>query len=356
MHESESVTVKYVMNSKNDGLRKAAILMASLDGETADLLLQRLEPGQVEQVRQMANGLGPIDTGTRRRIVDEFLRTGAGSGNGQDTGTRIEGDLASRLAAAAARPDGPGSRVSSGTRPFGFMAEAESEKLATLLASERPQTIALVVSHLPPDRAGGVLVHFPPALQTEVVHRLVDLEETDPEVLAEVEEALSARFFEQVRMHRRRVAGLPAVAGILGASDTRVGAEILENLARHNSPLARKLRPADLSFDNLLMLDDLSLATVLRASDPEVAILALVGATPGLIERILSKLPDAEARIVRHRLDHLGPTRLSDVEEARLRIAEVARDLAAKGEIDVPVELRAGIRPPAPAARFVCQA
>jgi flagellar motor switch protein FliG len=344
------------MNSKNNGLRKAAILVASLDGETADLLLQRLEPEQVEQVRRMVADLGPIDPATRRRIVDEFFRTGAGSGDRRDTGTQIKGDLASKLAAAAERSADSGSGVSSSTRPFGFMLEARSEKLATLLASERPQTIALVISHLPPDQAGSVLVHFPPALQTEVVHRLVDLEETDPEVLAEVEEALSSRFCEQIRMHRRRVAGLPAVAGIISASDTRVGAEILENLAAHNSPVARKLRPAELSFDNLLLLDDLSLGTVLQASDPEVAILALVGAPPRLIERILSKLPDAEARIVRHRLDHLGPTRLSDVEEARRRIAEVARELVAKGEVDVPVELRDQIRRPDPATRFVCQA
>jgi flagellar motor switch protein FliG len=135
-----------------------------------------------------------------------------------------------------------------------------------------------------------------------------------------------------------------------------VGAEILENLAAHDSPVARKLRPAELSFDNLLLLDDRSLETVLRISDPEVAILALVGAPPGLIERILSKLPDAEARIVRHRLDHLGPTRLSDVEEARRRIAVAAQELATKGRIDVPDELRARVRRPAPAARFVCHA
>ncbi len=80
------------------------------------------------------------------------------------------------------------------------------------------------------------------------------------------------------------------------------------------------------------------------------------GVSAKLIERILSKLPEAEARIVRHRLDHLGPTRLSDVEEARQRIAEVARQLASKGEIDVPDELRAAVRSSAPAARFVCQA
>jgi flagellar motor switch protein FliG len=345
-----------MINTNNDGLRKAAILVASLDGETADLLLSRLEPGQVELVRRMAADLGPVDAGARRRIVDEFFRMGGGASNRQNTSTRLDNDLASKLATAAKQATGPGSPVSSGTRPFSFMAEAQSEKLATLLASERSQTIALVISHLPPEQAGSVLVHFPPALQTEIVHRLVDLEETDPEVLAEVEQALSARFFEQIRMHRRRVAGLPAVAGILSAADARVGAEILENLAAHDSPVAHKLRPAELSFDDLLLLDDLSLATVLRESDPEVAILALVGAQPRLIERILSKLPDAEARIVRHRLDHLGPTRLSDVEEARRRITEVAQGLAAKGEIDVPDELRAPIQNAAPASRFVCQA
>ena len=345
-----------MMNSNNDGIRKAAILVASLDGETADLLLQRLEPEQVDQVRRMVADLGPIDPGTQRRIVDEFFLMGAGSRDGRSADIRLDGNVASKLAAAAGRSGGPGSRIPSGARPFGFLADAEGEKLAILLASERPQTIALVIAHLPPERAGGVLVHFPPALQTEVVHRLVDLEETDPEVLAEVEQALSARFSDQIRMQRRRVAGLPAVAGILSASDARVGTEILENLTAHDSPVARRLQPDQLSFDGLSLLDDRSLATVLRESDPEVAILALVGASPRLTERILSKLPEAEARIVSHRLDHLGPTRLSDVEEARQRIAEVAQQLAAKGEIEIPDELRSRFRRPAPAARFVCQA
>ena len=345
-----------MMNSKNDGLRKAAILVASLDRETAQLLLQRMEPGQVDRVRRMVADLGPIDPATRRRIADEFFLMGLGSRDGRSTDTRIDGNLAAELAAATGRSGGAGSPTPSAARPFGFMLEAESEKLATLLASERPQTIALVISHLPPEQAGNVLVHFPPALQTEVIHRLVDLEETDPGVLAEVEQALSSRFSDQIRLHRRRVAGLPAVAGILSASDARVGTEILENLAAHDSPVARRLQPDQLSFDKLLLLDDNSLATVLRESDPEVAILALVGATPRLVERIISKLPEAEARIVRHRLDHLGPTRLSDVEEARQRIAELAQHLAATGGIEVPDELRARLRRPATAARFVCQA
>ena len=109
--------------------------------------------------------------------------------------------------------------------------EAESDKIARLLAGERPQTIALVLSHLSARQAGGVLSRLQPNMQTEVVRRLVDLEETDPAVLQEVEQALESRLSRQVPMQRRRVAGLQAIGGILDASESEVRLQILDNLA-----------------------------------------------------------------------------------------------------------------------------
>ena len=131
-----------------------------------------------------------------------------------------------------APPGGAGfASVAGRGEPFRFLRDAEADKLVRVLAGERPQTIALVLSHLPPQQAGSVLARLQPALQNEVVRRLVDLEETDPEILREVEQALQSRLSEQVQMQRRRVAGLAAVAGILQASDGRTGMQILDNLA-----------------------------------------------------------------------------------------------------------------------------
>ena len=138
--------------------------------------------------------------------------------------------------------------------------EAEADKLARVLAGELPQTIALVLSHLPPQQAGAVLARLQPALQTDVVHRLVDLEETDPEILRAVEETLEARLSKQVQMQRRRVAGLAAVAGILQASDGRASMQILDNLTAHDRQLAERLTPRPLAFEDLVDADHRVLA------------------------------------------------------------------------------------------------
>ena len=147
-------------------------------------------------------------------------------------------------------------RRRAGRHPFRFLQETEAEKLVRVLNSERPQTIALVLSHLSPVRAGAVLARLPENVQVDVIHRLVDLEETDPEILREVEEALRSRLSQQVEMQRRRVAGLQAVAGILQATDGRVGMQILDNLASRDLALAEKLGPRSMTFDDLADLDE----------------------------------------------------------------------------------------------------
>jgi flagellar motor switch protein FliG len=162
----------------------------------------------------------------------------------------------------------------------------------------------------------------------EVVHRLVELEETDPEILREVEEALRGRLAQHVQTQRRRVAGLQAVAGILHATDGRTGLRILDNLASRDRTLADKLRvPAgwqQLAFDDLADLDDGVLAETFDEAGPELVLPALLGASPELVNHFLGCLPAADARSLHHKLNHPGPIRLRDMEEARRQVAKIA--------------------------------
>jgi len=330
------------MKPQTSGIRKAAILVASLDRPVADRLLDQMDPGDAQRVRLMAAELDDVDPEEQRQIVDEFFRVKPMVPRRHPPGVELDGQLArtlfppNRFSSAEATEPG-----SSEDQPFCFLHDAEGEKLARLLASERPQTIALVLSRLPPRQAGNVLVRLSPALQVDVLRRLVELEETEPEILRDVENALRSRFSEQVLIERRRVAGLPAVRGILEASDKRVGIEILDNLASHDRQLAERLSPERPDFGDLANLDDATLAAVFQATGPELATLALVGAPPALIQRALCGLSEPEVRLVCDRLDHPGPTRLSDVEEARRRIADVAHRWAIEGRIELPHKRRA---------------
>jgi flagellar motor switch protein FliG len=315
----------------NDGLRKAAILVASLDTAAADAVLDQLAPEQARQVREIVVELEDIDQSEQRRVIDEFFhRESADPQSGhpaaQDAGVELDGRLA-WIAAGNDVPqfqDEPARRSPPAQQPFRFLQDAEADKLVRALTSERPQTIALVLSHLPPTRAGSVLAKLPEKVQVEVVHRLVELEEADPEILREVEEALRGRLSEHVPAERRRVAGLQAVAGILQATDGRTGIRILDNLARGDRTLAERLMPRQLAFDDLADLDADVLAEAVDEAGPELMLPALLGAAPELIGRVLACLPAAEARALGHKLDHPGPIRLRDVEEARRQVARIA--------------------------------
>ncbi len=318
---------------KNLGIRKAAIFVASLDRATADLVLERFAPEQARLVREAMVGLDEVDPREQERVLEEFRR-GEAASRRPAAGIDLEGPLPRPgRPQPAAQPEPPAPPAP----PFCFLREAETDKLAKILAGERPQVIALVLSHLPPEQAGKVLIRLSSAAQVDVIRRLVDLEEADPEILREVERGIEHRLSELVRMQRRRVAGFSAVAGILEAADQRIGMQILDNLARYDRFLAERLSPGQLQvgFEDLLAVDDRTLAAVLAAADLELVALALIGAPPEWTERLLGVLPDGEAQWARDGVANLGPVRLSDVEEARRRLADLARRLAIEGKIEL---------------------
>jgi flagellar motor switch protein FliG len=317
-------------NIHDAGIRKAAILVATLDQYAADAILEQLGPERAQLVRQAVMGLDEIDHQEQQRVIDEFRRIGPMLPGQSPPGIELDSLPASQRASTgdqdSAESDyGPTDAERNDARPFDFLHEAEDEKLVQLLSSERPPTIALVLSHLPAERAGEMLARFAPTLQVEVVRRLVDQENTNPEVLREVQRGLEARLSQTVAIQRGRAAGPEAISRILAACDGRVVGSILDNLATYDRTLAEQLGCRPLEFDDLAEFDDAALLAVFQAAEPEVAQAALLGSTPELLERLLCCMEPAEAADLRYSLDHPGPICLRDIEEARRQMAALAQ-------------------------------
>ncbi len=324
------------------GIQRAAILVASLDEATADLLLEQLDPECADLVRQAVAEIDDIGIERRQQVIDDFRRIQTMVPGQCPAGIDLEGPVGQSLLPAQggnelqARPllaneeesmvpAVSSGRASDASLPFGFLHEAEDENLARLLSGERPQAIALVLSHLPPQQAGDVLAHLAPPQQVEVVHRLVELESTDPETLRDVEQALEARLSRLFANEQGRAAGRDTVANILASCESGLANSILDNLAEYDEPLAERLGRRPFEFDDLAQFDDAALLAVFRAADPQVAQAALLGAAPQLVERILRRMMPREAKLLRRKLDCPEPIRLSDLEDARRQIAEIAR-------------------------------
>ncbi|MGH7135940.1 MAG: FliG C-terminal domain-containing protein [Pirellulales bacterium] len=319
------------MTKANDNLRRAAILVLSLDDDTAEAVLEQLPENDAALVRRMMVELDGIDPEEERRTSANFLSRRPPTR--PIAGVELDAGLAKRLAsnvqpAAAASVSDP--------KPFQFLHAGRGEKITPFLAGEHPQTIAVVVSHLPDDRAAAVLASLDPDLQAEVIGRLIDMDQADPEVVREVERALESRMLEQAVAQRRRESGMDSVARLLNAAPPALRRTIMTNLSRQDRGLAERLRPQHFDFADLHDVDDVTLATIMDAAGVEISRLALAGADESLVERVLRPLRPEEAKKMRRMLERLGPVRLTDIADAQQEVARMARELALEGTIDLP--------------------
>jgi flagellar motor switch protein FliG len=333
------------MRNTHRNLRKAAVLVASLDDDNAAALLAQMTPAQSRAVCEAIEALGRIDPDEQHEVIEEFFRIGTLVPDKQPSGIELDDRLPSHLAMSplcevTSAADG---NAKSEMPAFRFLHEAPARSLAPFLEREHPQTVAVVVAHLPPERAAEVLAGLSADLQIEVARRLVELDEADPEILTEVERGIESWLCQQIDGDRRRTAGLTALSNILGAASPRAKQHILANLARGDRQLAARLNgplePA-LTFAELEQLDSASLSIVLQHASRELLVLALAGAELEFAERVFALIEPEQAAALREALRSMGPTRLSDVEDAQCELAASVRQLVLRGEIVPDVRAR----------------
>ncbi len=177
------------------------------------------------------DSLGEVDSREQQAVIEEFFRIGPLMPEKSPPGIELDSQSARHLGALLAAapstslggahgvPFGNEATTEQTVPPFRCLEEASSGALARYLQRERPQTIAVVISHLTSDRAAEVLALLPAELQGEVTVRLVRLDKTDPEILDEIQRGMQTWIWQQSRSTRTPVAGLETLRGILAAAD-----------------------------------------------------------------------------------------------------------------------------------------
>jgi flagellar motor switch protein FliG len=339
------------MNSNLSPLRKAAILLHSLDEATAAGLLRRMSSEETERVGRELAALGEIDPEICQRVVAEFRGLENSPRAFDSSGIELEESLAKKISSGTTAFDA-NSTTTAETPPFRFLCEAEVDTLVQFLWHERPQVIALVMSHLAPDRAARLLERLDAKVQGQVLERLSHLDETDPAVLHDLEDHLRSQLNDHIRLRKCQAAGAAAVSAILATVDPRKRSALLQTLAERDRALADRLRPnaqkvgsgssvqsqksmdaadnfsiGECAFDRLYHLTNEELRRLISRVPSEIVIVALAGADAPLVERVLKCVPPKQSRLFSRALKHLGPTRLGDVEEAQLMLGRLAMEI-----------------------------
>ncbi len=320
--------------SELDGVVKAAIVLLTLDHDVASELLKHLSAEIVEEVTRALASLGDVPPELCEKVVAEFYAMRMANmhikqGGLQYAKTLLKNSLEGGVA------DQVISHIQTQVQrsPFAFLQKAESANLLTFIQDEHPQTIALIISHLTHHKASEILAGLPNDKKVEVVRRVANMEQTNPEVVAEVESGLESRLSNMLVGSIDKVGGVSTIAEILNLVDRTTEKSILDGIESEDPDLVEQIRRLMFVFEDILKVNDKGIQAVLKEVDNEELCLALKTASDELKEKIFTNMSARASELIKEDMEYMGPVRLSDVEAAQQRIVDVVRRLEEAGEI-----------------------
>ncbi len=316
------------------GREKAAILLIALGPELAAQVYKYLDETEIETLTLEIANMRKVTPEEREKVLKEAQELLMA----QEFIAQGGVDYAKKLLEEALGPEKAQELLAKLTaslqvRPFDFMRRTDAQQILSFIQGEHPQTIALILSYLPPDQAAQVISGLPPAMQADVAKRIATMDRITPEVLREVERVLERKLSTVLAQDFTMAGGIDALVEIINRVDRGTERNILETLEEQDPELAEEIKKRLFVFEDIIALDDRSLQRILREVEMKDLALALKGASEELKEKFFRNMSKRAAQMLKEDMEYMGPVRVRDVEEAQQRIVNIVRQLEEAGEI-----------------------
>ncbi len=306
----------------------------SLGTKTASDVLKHMSPDEVQRLASQIANSKDMAPELRDHVMEEFTTTiesGAVVGGLDYVKEILEQSLGSTKAKEILDDIASGS----GGRPFDWIKGSMIPQLASALRSERPQVIALVLAHLPPNHAADVMAQMSPEIQGDVAYRLTSMRPVPPEIVRAIDDLMRERLSRERRGALRSVGGLQALVTILNNADRSTESKIIEYLQKTESNIADSVRQLMFVFEDLVKLDDRALQIIIRELDQDDLRMSLKGAAEEIKDAFFRNMSERAVEVLKEDLEMMGPVKMRDVEAARRRVIAVVHRLDEVGEISI---------------------
>src|SRR6187402_1149618 len=314
------------------GPKRAAILMLALGETYGGKVWAQLDDDEVRELSIHMSTLGTVEADVVEDLMLEFVSRMSASGALMGTFDATERLLQQYLPSDRVGGIMDEIRGPAGRNMWEKLANVQEEVLANYLKNEYPQTVAVVLSKLRPEHAARVLSILPEDLSLDCVNRMLKMEAVQKEVIERVEQTLRTEFMSNLSQTRRRDAH-EVMAEIFNNFDRQTETRFLTALEEDNRDAAERIKALMFTFDDLVKLDTGSAQTLMRNIDKEKLAVALKGANETVRQFFFTNMSSRAAKLLVEDMQAMGPVRLRDVDEAQALLVNVAKDLAAKGEI-----------------------
>lgn len=322
-------------DNKLTGVQKAAILFITLGPEAASGIIKKLSDAEIQKITYEIANITSVKQNQRTEILSEFIEMNKAKDYILEGGFEYARNLLGK-ALGSQRAKEILEKVSEATqqyRPFAIARKADAHQLLNVISNEHPQTIALILCYLQPDKAAQIVSELPEDIQTEVAYRLATMDNTSPMVVKEIEKVLNSKLSTVVRTDMTTLGGVETLVDILNQVDRTTEKNITEGLEREDPELAEKIKQSMFVFEDVITLDDVSIQRVLREVESKDLALALKGSSEEVANAVFRNQSKRAAASLKEDIEFLGPVRLMDVEKAQQKIVGIIRRLEDAGEI-----------------------
>jgi flagellar motor switch protein FliG len=317
---------------KLKGPEKAAVLMIALGEQYGGKIFSLLDDDELREISTVMASLGMIEAESVEELLLEFVSRMSASGallGSYDVAERLLKQYLPQERVGGIMDD---IRGPAGRNMWEKLAHVHEEVLANYLKNEYPQTVAVVLSKLRAENAARVLAILPEDFGLDVVTRMLKMEAIQKDVIEGVEETLRTEFMSNLSQTRRRDAH-EAMAEIFNNFDRSTETRFMSALEEESGDAADRIKALMFTFDDLVKLDSGSAQTLLRKFEKDKLAIALKGASEPVRQFFFSNMSTRGAKMLVDDMQALGPVRLRDVDEAQTLLVNIAKEMAAKGEI-----------------------
>jgi flagellar motor switch protein FliG len=322
--------VEYALLTGQD---KAGILLSALGMNVTQLIFRQLKDNDVKRMINVMSAVKKAPIWVVKKVLEEFY-----SSINEDSELLFSENKGRNFILDTLGEDRAKQLLGQivdvgGAHTLESLELVDTRTLSNFLINEHPQTIALIMAHLPTERKVDVLRRLPEGLQSEVVLRVANLDFVSPELISQLDDVLKTELSTLGSIDTKQLGGIPPIADMLNLMDKNTEKNIMGRVEEKDPELAEEIRKLMFVFEDITFVDDKGVQNLLKEIDNQQLVIALKTSPEEVKQKLFKNMSSRAAILLREDLDALGPTRLSDVEKAQADIVQKIKDLESQGKV-----------------------
>ena len=324
------------------GKQKAAMLLMSLDTMTAAELLRGLPADEVEDI---AMELARIDASEQRdpkeqaRIAREFY-----SSLQQKQAQRFSVRTFLNEMLVSILDKDRANHIQSQIREtiekkdlFVDIRQASTEELVLALEGEHPQTIAVVLSELPPKKSQEVLSLLKEEARLKAVCKMTNPELVGNHVKQQIASTITQRLksLKGETLVERPEQTLRKLAIVLSGLEREMRNQMVDEIAKQDEEAATMVRRLMITWDDIPSVADRSMQEALRTVNANRLAVALHGADEEIVQKIRSNISERALATLDEEISLMQEPLEKEVLDAREEVVKPLRVANEEGKLRV---------------------